>query len=154
MPTNSGLLSCMGPSIFYNSSILVGVDSLELTCGGCQSGENSPEYFCRGISHYLYFRCEGSGSSSLIWTVSSQNQDEQVILGFHNSEESTIRRGNITVYIDTVDFTNGRSQIISYLWLDLGLLASNVTVSCSNGITRTKSLKQLGTLLCIHLVCS
>ena len=127
------------------------MDSLEFTCGGCKSEEGSPEYFCSGEHRHLYFQCGGSGSSSLIWTVSSQDQKEQVILGFHNSEESTIRRGNITVYVDTVDFTNGRSQIMSYLWLNLGLLGSDVTVSCSNGITSTKSLKQLGTLLCIQL---
>ena len=130
------------------SFILLGVDStVELKCGGCQSGEHSTEYFCTGVPRYLYFRCEGSGSSSLTWNVSSQEQDEIVVLGSQSSEENTIRHGDTTVYVDTVDFTNGRSQIISYLWLNLGLLDSDVTVSCRNSITRMKTLKQLGEML-------
>ena len=128
---------------------MLGVDSvMEFTCSGCQSEEDSAEYYCSGEHRYLYFRCEGSGSSSLTWTVSSQDQEERVVLGSQSSEENTIRRGDITVYVDTVDFTNGRSQIISYLWLDLGLLDSDVTVSCTNGITSMKTLKQLGTFIC------
>ena len=124
---------------------MLGVDSVvELTCGGCQSGEDSPEYFCSGEHHYLYFRCEGSGSSELTWNVSSQDQDELVVLGSLNQEENTIRRGDITVYVDTVDFTDDRSQIISFLWLNLGLLDSDMIVSCGSGITNTKTLKQLG----------
>ena len=125
--------------------IPLGVDSVEFTCGGCQSGENSPEYICSGEHRYIYFRCEGNGSSSFTWSVSSQGHDELVALGPFSPEENTIRRGDITVYVDTVDFTNGRSIIISYLWLDLGLLDSDVTVSCTNGNTRMKNLKLLGT---------
>ena len=122
-----------------------GVENVEFTCGGCQSTEDSTEYFCSRENRYLYFRCEGTGSSALFWNIISQDQEEVVALGSLNQEENTIRRGDITVYIDTVDFTNGRSIIISYLWLNLGLLDSNVTVSCSNGITKRRTLKKLGT---------
>ena len=125
---------------------MLGVENVEFTCGGCWSEEDSPEYFCGGISRYLYFRCEGSASSSLIWTFSSEDQDELVVLGLRSSEENTIQRGNITVYVDTIDFASGHSQIISYLWLDLGLLGSDVNVSCTNSITKIKTLKQLGTI--------
>ena len=120
---------------------------MEFTCGGCLSGENSTEYFCSGVVRYLYFRCERSGSSTLTWNVSSQGHDELIRLGSESLEENTIQRGPITVYVDTVDFTPGRSQIVSYLWLNLGLLDSDMTVSCGNGITKMKTLKQLGTLL-------
>ena len=126
---------------------------MEFTCVGCQSGENFPEYYCSGVPRYLYFRCEGGGSSTLTWTVSSQDQEERVVLGSLNAEENTIQRGNITIYVDTVDFTNGRSQIISYLWLNLGLLVSDVTVSCEGRFIYTKILKQLGKIYAIYTSC-
>ena len=133
------------------SYIVPGVDSVEFTCGGCLSEENSPEYFCSREDRYLYFRCEGSGSSTLTWNISSQHVYAAVPLGSLSMEENTIQQGFYTVYIDTVDFTNGRSHIISYLWFNLKSLGSDVNVSCSNGGQNMKTLKKLGNIIeCIH----
>ena len=120
----------------------VGVSSVELTCGGCESEENAPGYYCHGISRYLSFRCE-SDSSTLIWNVSPL-LEEPVVLGALSTEGNVIRRDGATIIIDTLDFSEDRRQIISYLWLDLGLLDSDVTVSCSSGHPSTWTMKLLG----------
>ena len=126
---------------------MLGVDSVEVTCTGCYSEENAPEFFCHGVSRYLYFRCETKTNSTLIWNVSPLLQ-EPVILGPLSPVDNIIRREGITVLVDTVDFAEGRRHIISYLWLDLGSLNSDVNVSCSNGRLQTKALKLLGKLYC------
>ena len=124
---------------------------MEFICGGCQSEENIPEFYCRGINRYLYFRCEGSDSSSLIWDIPSV-LETPVTLGALTQEDNIIPRGDITVAVDTVDFTGDRRQIVSYLWLDIGMLESDVNVSCrSNGDLRMKNLKLLGMINIISL---
>ena len=122
----------------------IGAGEVKFTCGGCQSEENAPEFYCRGISWYLYFRCEGNDSSSLVWDIPSV-LETPVTLGALTPEDNIIPRGDITVAVDTVDFTEDRRQIVSYLWLDIGMLESDVSASCmSNGDLRMKSLKLLG----------
>lgn len=122
--------------------------SLELTCGGCKSEESAPEYYCSGADRFLYFRCKTMfDSSTLTWDVSPL-LNKPVALGGLSRPDNIIRHEGITVVVDTVDFTEGHNQIISYLWLDLGLLNSDVTVSCSNGSSEImKTLKRLGRVL-------
>lgn len=119
-----------------------------MTCGGCRSEDNAPEYYCRGTSRYLYFRCE-SDSSNLIWNVNPVFQ-ERIILGFLNEKGQIISKEHVTVVVDTIDEDLGK--IISYLWLDLGLLVEDVAVTCSHGQTIRKELKQLGTYLILRRV--
>ena len=127
---------------------MLGVNSaVMMTCEGCKSLQNAPEYYCSHDSRYLFFRCE-SDSTSLIWRVSSPLFEESVDLSALSSVENIIRHQWFSVVLDAVYFNDyGEILMISYLWFNLGFLGSNLTVSCSDEHPMIRTLKLLGKYL-------
>ena len=118
---------------------------MELTCAGCRSNPSATEYFCRDIDRYILFRCE-SQSLQLIWNVSPLFE-EPVRLGPTSEVDNIIHRNGIDIIVDTVDFTDLYNiRIISNLYLNLRKLTSDVTVSCDNEDTQSKTFKMIGML--------
>ena len=106
-----------------------GVDG-RLTCGGCESNANNTEYYCMGTERHIYFRCESS-TGQLIWNVSPLFQTP-IVLNAFSSANNIIRRDGVSVVVDTVDFSqSGESQIISYLWINVQEMGSEMNVSCA-----------------------
>jgi hypothetical protein len=101
-----------------------------LTCGGCISDDINNEYYCRGAERYIYFRCE-SNRTQLEWDVSPLFGTKVVLSGL-NEEDNIIRRGGASIFVDTIEITSTKSLIISYLWLNLGEMDSELNVTCIN----------------------
>jgi hypothetical protein len=115
---------------------------VELTCAGCRFNLSTTEYFCPGIDRYILFRCE-SLSIQQIWNVSPLF-DELVTLGPTSKADNIIHRNGVNIVVDTVDIADAQNvRIISNLLLNLGELTSNVTVSCDNRGTQSKTFKTL-----------
>ena len=122
----------------------------QMTCGGCEFEENRENYYCTGTERSVYFRCI-SKSGQLIWNVSPMFR-EPVVLNGLNEEDNVIRQDNVTIFVDTVTSTSGEVQIISYLWLDVGLFGSELTVECDNGERHNRVFKPIGNVLCYYSV--
>ena len=125
---------------------VLGVECVELTCAGCRFSLSATEYFCPGIDRYTLFRCE-SLSNQQIWNVSPLFVEGPVSLGTTREVDSIIHRNGVDIVVDTVDDTDPDNvRIVSNLLLNLGALTSDVTVSCYNGETQSKTFKILGML--------
>ncbi|CAI8006020.1 hypothetical protein GBAR_LOCUS4528, partial [Geodia barretti] len=111
-------------------SLLFNCVSGILTCGGCISDDINNEYYCREAERYIYFRCE-SNLTQLEWSVSPLF-GTNVILNALDEEDNIIRRGGVSIFVDTIDITSSKSQIISYLWLNLEEMDSEIRVTCIN----------------------
>ena len=146
--------------IVYNHSrytitlyyVYIGVSGGKLTCGGCISDDINNEYYCKGAERYIYFRCE-SNINQLEWNVSPLFETT-VPLNALNDEDNIIRHDGVTILVDTIDVSSNESQIISYLWLNLGEMDSDLNVTCTNGVVLYWVLKPSGTyILCkVHAI--
>jgi hypothetical protein len=112
-------------------AVLLNCVSGILTCGGCISGDIDNEYYCKGAKRYVYFRCE-SGVPQLEWNIYPLFEST-VFLSALDEEDNVIRRGGATIFVDTTDVTSSKTLIISYLWLNLGEMDSELNVTCTNG---------------------
>ena len=121
---------------------VLGVECVELTCAGCRFNPIATEYFCHGIDRYIDFRCE-SQSAQLDWDVSPLFK-EPVNLGTLSNVDNIIHNNGVDIIVGTVDQHN--VSIVSNLLLNLGALTSDVTVSCGNGHTKSKTFKIIGML--------
>ena len=71
-----------------------------------------------------------------------------MVLGAQSPMDNVIHRGNISIVVDTVDFSQGQGRIISYLYMDFGLLNFDVNVSCRDEHLQMKMFKLLGKFFC------
>ena len=118
-----------------------------MTCGGCISDDINNEYYCKGAERYIYFRCE-SDILQLEWNISPLFETPVTLNALHE-EENVIRRGGVSIFVDTIDDTSNESRIISYLWLNLGEMDSELNVTCINGMDFYWVLKPSSTyILC------
>ena len=124
---------------------VLGVECVGLTCVGCRFSLSTIEYFCPRIDRYILFRCE-SQSAQQVWNVSPLFE-EPIGLGSTNEVDNIIHRNGVNIIVETLDFTDPRNiRIISNLFLNLGELTPDVTVSCYNGDTQSKTFNMIGML--------
>ena len=135
--------------LHHHFILFLGVSGI-LTCGGCLSGDNDNEYYCRGAERYIYFRCE-SPIAQLEWNISPLFETI-VVLTALAEEDNIIRRGGASIFVDSIDVTSSKSKIISYLWLNLGEMDSELNVTCLNGGVFYWVLKPSGTYILYNVL--
>ena len=116
-----------------------------MLCTGCISDLGKEEYYCRGTTQLLYFRCEINDDIQLTWNISELKFERH--LNSLSDPDNVIREGSVIIAVEKLNTTEGKGNFISHLWIDFQKVQHPaLTVRCrgSKNDMQEKKLIALG----------